>query len=105
MSQRKEAYVQDITDALSNAGLPKNDYTVQRIVTEMTKAIKAGFTNVRAADVIDLVHAQFVKDTKALYGSSSEETLMKLLGEDVASKIRNYDIEKFRTKTWYREED
>jgi hypothetical protein len=98
LAKHRDAYVSDISDALANAGLPKNDYTVQRVVHEMTKAIKAGFGNVKASDVIDLVHAQFIKDTKALYGSSSEETLIKLLGEDVASKIRNYDLEKFREK-------
>lgn len=96
--QQRDTYVNDISDALSNAGLPKNDYTVQRIVGEMTKAIKAGFSNVKASDVVDLVHAQFVKDTKALYGSSSEETLMKLLGDEVAGKIRNYDVESYRQK-------
>lgn len=97
-TQQRDAYVKDISDALANAGLPKNDYTVNRVVHEMTKAINAGFSNVSAQDVIDLVHAQFIKDTKALYGSSNEETLMKLLGDEVASKIRNYDIEEYRRK-------
>jgi hypothetical protein len=98
LTKQRDAYVQDISEALENAGLPKNDYTVQRVVHEMTKAIRAGFGNVTAKDVIDLVHAQFIKDTKALYGSSNEETLMKLLGDEVAGKIRNYDVNKFKEK-------
>jgi len=96
--QQRDAYVTDISDALSNAGLPKNSYTVQRVVHEMTRAIKAGFSNVTAQDVVDMVHTQFVKDTKELYGNSSEETLMKLLGDEVSSKIRNYDLEAYRQK-------
>lgn len=95
-NQRKDAYVTDIRESLSASGLPINDYTVSRVVSAMTNAIKAGFTEVSAKDVIELVHADFVRDTKALYGSSSEETLMKLLGDDVAKKIRNYDVEKYK---------
>lgn len=96
---QRDAYVKDISESLENAGLPKNDYTVNRVVHEMTKAIKAGFSNVTAQDVVELVHAQFIKDTKALYGSSSEETLMKLLGDEVAGKIRNYDMEAHKQRT------
>ena len=96
--QRRNDYVNDISSALANSGLPKNDYTVGRVVHEMTRAIQNGFSNVKAQDVIELVHAQFVKDTKELYGSSSEETLFKLLGDDVAGKIRNYDVSQFKQK-------
>ena len=96
--QRRNDYVNDISNALANSGLPKNDYTVGRVVHEMSKAIQNGFSNVSAADVIDLVHAQFIKDTKELYGSSSEETLFKLLGDDVSNKIRNYDVNQFKQK-------
>lgn len=96
--QRRNEYVNDISQALANSGLPRNDYTVGRVVHEMTRAIRAGFSNVKASDVIELVHAQFVKDTKELYGSSSEETLFKLLGDDVANKIRNYDVSQFKQK-------
>lgn len=95
-NQRKDAYVTDIRESLSSAGLPINDYTVGKVVSEMTKAIKSGFTEVSAQDVMELVHSNFIKDTKSLYGNSSEETLMKLLGDDVAKKIRNYDVEKYK---------
>lgn len=95
-SQRTETYVTDIRDSLTTAGLPINDYTVAQVVSAMTNAIKAGFSEVTAKDVIEMVHANFVRDTKALYGTSSEETLMKLLGDDVAKKIRNYDINKYK---------
>ena len=96
--QRKNEYVNDISTALSDSGLPKTDYTVQRVVHHMSKAIKAGFPDVKASDVIDLVHKDYVQDVKSLFGSSSEETLFKILGDEVANKIRNYDINKFKEK-------
>jgi hypothetical protein len=95
-SQRRDAYAKDISEALADSGLPKNDFTVNRVIHHMTKAIKSGFGKVTARDVMDLVHTDYVKDIKSLFGSSSEETLMKLLGDEVSSKIRNYDINKFK---------
>lgn len=100
MSERHQSDLQaeasDIKEALENAGLPKNDFTIQTLAGEMAKAYNSGFKNVKAADVIDLAHTKYVKMMRDMHSSSSDDTLMKLLGDEAANKIRNYDMSKFK---------
>jgi len=93
-----KALIEEMTDALDQSGLPKNDVTLDSIRREMIRAYNAGFKNVKAHDVMDLVRAEFMRNMQAVTNGTSEEALIKILGEDVANKIRNYDVESYKKK-------
>ena len=94
----QDEYNKQIVGALETSGLPKTEFTVQRMVYYMYKALEAGY-NVTANDVTDLVRRDYINDTKALYSGLDEEALFKILGDDVANKIRKADLRKFKSNT------
>jgi hypothetical protein len=61
----------------------------------LLKAIDKGY-ELQAKDVTDLVHRDYVNDTKALYSGLDADTLIKILGDDVAGKIRKHDLAKLK---------
>ena len=61
----------------------------------MHQSLKRGY-DLSAGDVAELVKQDYINEQKALFGSLDGEMLLKLLGEDVANKIRKHDVSKIK---------
>lgn len=88
-------YQTDIIKTLDSSGLPKSEFTISRMARYMHMGLTRG-VELKAADVIDLVRQDYAADMRALVGSLPAEKLVEVLGEDVAKKIREYDLAKVR---------
>jgi len=94
--QYRQDYQQKFIEALDSADLPKSDWTITRMATYMREAISKGLTNVTPKDVAHLVKQDWANAQRELYSSLDGEKLVKILGDDVAEKIRLYDVAKFK---------
>jgi hypothetical protein len=94
-SKYREEYNKQIISALDSSGLPKTEYTVQRMIHYMAKALQAEY-ELSASDVVDLVRRDYINDTKALYSGLDAEALVKILGDDVAKKLRKSELDKLK---------
>lgn len=88
-------YHKQIVEALDTSGLPKTEYTVQRMIHYMSKALSAEY-ELSAKDVTDLVRRDYINDTKALYSGLDSDALISILGDDVAGKLRKADLAKIK---------
>jgi hypothetical protein len=91
----QEDYNRQIVEALDVSGLPKTEYTVERMIYYMHKALKNGY-ELDAKDVTDLVKRDYIEDSKALYSGLDGEALEKIMGSDIAKKLRKHDIDKLK---------
>ena len=91
----QDDYSTQITGALETSGLPKTEYTVQRMIHYMSKALEHNY-EVSAKDVTDLVRRDYITDTKSLYSGLDADALLAILGDDVAGKIRKADLAKLK---------
>lgn len=91
----QEDYNKQIIDALETSGLPKTEYTVERMIYYMHKALKNGY-ELDAKDVTELVKRDYIEDSKALYSGLDAEALEKIMGADIAKKLRKHDIDKLK---------
>jgi len=90
-------YEEDIKDALEKTSIPKTIQSVKRMVMYMLDAIehKVDLTPMQAAQQ---VRNDYMGDTKTMYSQLDGETLLQILGEDVATKIRKTDLARLETK-------
>lgn len=90
-----EDFTKDITSALSTSGLPKTEHTVKRMAYYMHQGLKRGM-DLKAGDVVDLVKNDYINEQKSLYSSMDGESLLSILGPEIADKIRKHDLSKLR---------
>lgn len=90
-----ESYTKDITSALESSGLPRTEHTVKKMAYYMHQALQRGY-DLSASDVAELVRQDYINEQKSLFGSLDGEMLIKLLGDDVANKIRKHDVSKIK---------
>ncbi len=98
-TQLKEKYTKDystqILTALESSGLPKNEFSVKRMAYYMHESLKRGF-DLKAIDVVELVKQDYIAEQKSLFSGLDEDTLIKILGDDVAAKLRKADLKKLK---------
>ncbi|TXH10006.1 MAG: hypothetical protein E6R04_06535 [Spirochaetes bacterium] len=100
--QAEEAEMQALTEnyraeyerafqaCLESSGLPKTPHTVKRLAFYMNEGMKRGL-DLKPDDVVGLVKDEYIEEQKTLFSSLDGENLLKLLGDDLAKKIRKYD--------------
>lgn len=100
--QAEEAEIQALTDnyraeyeksfqaCLEASGLPKTPHTVKRLAFYMNEGMKRGM-DLKPDDVVGLVKDEYIEEQKSLFSGLDGENLLKLLGDDLAKKIRKYD--------------
>jgi len=93
--QYQDDYSKQITGALETSGLPKTEFTVQRMIHYMSKALEHNY-EVSAENVTDLVRRDYINDTKALYSGLDADALLSILGDDISGKIRKADLAKLK---------
>jgi hypothetical protein len=91
----QQEYNQQIVGALENSGLPKTEHTVKRMIHYMYNALEKGY-ELNANDVVDLVKKDYIEDTKSLYSGLDSEALIKILGDDVAKKLRKHELNQIK---------
>jgi|GEM_PF-1599516 len=90
-------YDTQITDALTKSSLPKTPYTVKRVAEVMANALNRGY-ELDAQTAADMVHENYLGDVQAIFGQLDAEKIIKILGPDLAKKIRKYDVDNLRAK-------
>jgi len=105
--EKEEAVLQELTQkhsidlqnkivkALDGSGIPKTNRTVGRMAHYLKQALEHGY-ELEPKDLTELVKKDYQADIKELLGSSNEETLLELLGNEIAEKIRRHDVSKFK---------
>ena len=100
--QLKEKYRQDwskkFSEALDSGGLPKTDWTVQRMAQYMKQALQKGYKHIQPSDVVDMVRQDWVNAQKQMFSNLDPEKLVSILGEDVANKVRKHNLSKFENQ-------
>lgn len=92
----------DISAALDSAKsiLPKkNPLVLQRITSTMLMAMKNGYPNVTAKDVIPLVEKQWKQELQDFFNVLPEDTLEMLVGKNNFDRVRKTRVAQQRAKT------
>lgn len=86
----------DISTALDSNeyGFPKSPYVVKRIADTMILAMKAGYKDVKAKDVLPIVQEEIKKELHEMYSLSPDEVFEQLVGKDRLNKYRRSKIKK-----------
>ncbi len=103
-NQLKQKYADDYTNqfvsALKESGLPATKPMVAEMAKYISRATKMNF-KMTAQEAAKLVKEDLQAVHKQLYGSAEGDTLIKLLGEDVANKVRKYDTSRLKDPNAY----
>jgi YesN/AraC family two-component response regulator len=87
----------ELTKALQNTFLPKDEFTVSRIANTMIAALQAGITDMSYEDAVKLTEDQEISSFRKGLTQLDGDRLLKYLGEDIAEKIRKADIGRLKT--------
>lgn len=91
-----EGFTKTITDALSMGGVPKTPKTVKRMAELMHKNLQHGF-ELEPKHLIEMVREDYLAEIKELFGASDGDTLLGLLGDENAGKIRKADLKRLKS--------
>lgn len=95
----KQKYAKDYSDqfvsALQETGLPPTKSMVADMAKYVSRAAKIGF-KMTAVEAAQLVREDIQMAHQRLIGDADGDVLMKLLGDEVANKIRKYDTQRVR---------
>ncbi len=91
----QESFDKTITDALKESGLPKHPKTVAKMAQLLMRNLDLGL-ELSPQELVQELREEYISDFKDLFGASEADQLLKLLGDDVAKKIRKYDIENLK---------
>lgn len=96
----------DITDALEKTEtvLPKkNPWVLRKVAETMLVAMKNGYPNVKASEVIPFVENQFKKDLQSMFDVFPEELIENIVGKNNMDRVRKRRLpkqsKKVNTKT------
>ncbi len=95
-----EEYQTKFIDALKESGLPPTKPMVAEIAKYISRATKLGY-EISPSEAATLVLEDIKQAQTRLIGDSSGEMLIKLLGEDVANKIRKWDTDRLKDPNKY----
>jgi hypothetical protein len=85
-------------EALNLGGLPKTPFTVKRMA-EYQKQARANGYDLDTAELAELVRNDFTKDIRETLGNADGAQLLKLLGDELATKLREADVARFQRPT------
>jgi hypothetical protein len=88
-------YDKQITEALNTADLPKTPATVRRMASLMQKNLQLGL-DLQPAQIVKMVRDEYLEEQREILGKLDGESLLKFLGEDLATKIRKHDVAKLK---------
>lgn len=100
IEQRKAKWEQQITQGLEQYGadLPKNADTLRRAAFYVQAALSNN-APVDMQDIAEQVRESYRDELRRIAGNATPEQLLQIFGEDVANKIRKYDIARVKSPT------
>jgi len=102
ISKLQAQYEVDIQDqiikAIDQYKLPKNPKTVSRIAEYMANALENGY-EATALDVATRVRQDLEEEHRSLFSHYNVEDLLKLIGDQKAKEIRQYEVNKVKAKS------
>jgi hypothetical protein len=96
MGHYAQDYDRKITEALSVGGVPKTQRTVKRMAQLMHKNLEMGL-DLEPQHIAQLVREDYLSEIKELFGASDGDTLLKMLGDETANKIRKADLARLKS--------
>lgn len=96
-NKQAQHYQKVIIDALDKSGLPKTPEMAKRAAFLLHKNLELGL-DLDASELVAEMKKEVLDLVKSLVGSSEGESLLGLLGPDVAKKIRKHDIATLKSK-------
>lgn len=90
-----QEYSNQFIQALKETGLPATKPMVAEMAKYISRSAKIG-VEMSAKEAANLVLEDIRNSQKNLFSEADGETLIKLLGEDLANKIRGYDTSKLK---------
>ena len=94
-SQARQELQAQIIDVIETGGLPKTNFTVQRIAHWMRKNHQNGF-NAPTELIVAQVRKERDEVIKSLVDVSDGASLIQMLGDDIINKIRRYDLDQLK---------
>lgn len=95
----KEKFAQDytvqFTEALKETQVPATKHTVAEMAKYIARAAEMKF-EMTAKEAAQLVREDIIQAQQRLIGDSDGEMLIKLLGEEVANKVRKWDTSRLK---------
>jgi hypothetical protein len=88
-----------ITEAISTHGLPDDQESVSRAAFYMQQLLRAGHQadNLPMAEVADRVRQDYARIAKAALAKLDGKSLLGFLGDDIADKFRQADLERVKS--------
>lgn len=83
----------EITDALATSDMPKSPYVVKRLAEFMMLGLKKD-PNFAVKDALPLVERQIKSEIQQMFEAMPEDTVEKILGNNVATKLRKKRLSK-----------
>jgi hypothetical protein len=93
-----ERYDTLMTQALEKSDLPKSPYVVKKMADYMMLGLQNNM-DVNPEDVLPLVREEILEDIRQMSQAMPLETLEKLFGGDILTKIRKGNVAKAKSKT------
>lgn len=84
-----------IIEALESSDLPRTNFTIRRLAYWMNRNNDMGY-NAPISALVERVRNDYNTNLREMVQSSDGETLIKLLGNDIVTKLRKYDLEQLR---------
>lgn len=92
-----EKFQKTIIDALDKSGLPKTPEMAKRAAYLLKKNLDLGLS-LSAEDLVQEMKSEATSMLKSLIGQADGDQLIAMFGEDVAKKIRAYDVKRLKEK-------
>lgn len=86
----------EITEALSSSKLPKSPYVLNRLASTMLEAMKMGYEDVSAKDVLPIIEKQINTEIQEMFSAMPEEVIEAMLGQNVTEKLRKHRLAKMK---------
>lgn len=91
-----ERYENSMIKALESSDLPKSPYVVKKVAEYMKMGVKEGL-DIMPEDVLPLVREEILDDIRQMAQAMPLETIEKLFGGDILTKIRKKNVAKAKS--------
>lgn len=95
--RQRDQFDKQISDVLNKSNLPKTPYTVKRVAEVLYNAVSKGY-ELDVATAVDMVKENYLGDIQSMFGSLDGDNLLGVLGNDIAKKIRQHDLNRLKAK-------
>ena len=85
-------------EALTSSGLPKTSRTIKRMAEVAAIQLEQG-RDIDAKSIASVVKEDYLVELKDLLGSSDEDALLQLLGDEIGNKLRKADLKRLKGKS------